>query len=157
MSDKVHQYETAFLKITAGLLVIFFGALMYSAFVMGIGVEGENGHVDPNAVGQTPPFDEPGVHQTGPNTYDVVVIGQAWQFRPAEIHVPRGAELHFIATSQDVIHGFNLEGTSVNMMLIPGQISEMDYRFDEPGEHLLICHEYCGLGHHTMAGKVVVE
>ena len=32
-----------------------------------------------------------------------------------------------------------------------------DWRFDEPGEHLLVCHEYCGIGHHTMAGRFIVE
>ena len=31
------------------------------------------------------------------------------------------------------------------------------YRFDEPGEYLLICHEYCGLGHHMMYGRIIVE
>jgi cytochrome c oxidase subunit 2 len=29
--------------------------------------------------------------------------------------------------------------------------------FDKPGEYLFICHEYCGLAHQTMAGKVIVE
>ena len=43
------------------------------------------------------------------------------------------------------------------MMLIPGQISQVTYTFDEPGEHLLICHEFCGIGHHVMYGKVIVE
>jgi cytochrome c oxidase subunit 2 len=42
-------------------------------------------------------------------------------------------------------------------MLIPGEITELDYRFEERGEHLLICHEYCGVGHHLMFGRVIVE
>ena len=56
-----------------------------------------------------------------------------------------------------MIHGFFIPGTRVNMMLIPGQVSEFDYRFTKPGEYLLICHEYCGRLHHTMSGKVVVK
>ena len=60
-------------------------------------------------------------------------------------------------TSIDVVHGFQIEGTRVNMMLLPGQISRLEYTFAEPGEHLLICHEYCGIGHHAMYGKVIVE
>jgi cytochrome c oxidase subunit 2 len=71
--------------------------------------------------------------------------------------VPAGAQIDFVATSADVIHGFQIEGTRVNMMLIPGQIARATYTFAEPGEHLLICHEYCGSGHHTMAGRIIVE
>ena len=105
----------------------------------------------------TPPFDQPGVRQTGPNAYEAVIVSQAWAFNPSEIRVPAGADITFISTSIDVLHGLNVEGTRVNMMLIPGQVSRTVYRFDEPGEHLLICHEYCGVGHHTMYGKVIVE
>ncbi|HUF70564.1 MAG TPA: hypothetical protein VMM79_18085 [Longimicrobiales bacterium] len=43
------------------------------------------------------------------------------------------------------------------MMLIPGQVSRNTYTFDEPGEHLIICHEYCGIAHHAMFGRVIVE
>jgi cytochrome c oxidase subunit II len=30
-------------------------------------------------------------------------------------------------------------------------------RFDRPGEYPMICHEYCGIAHHTMSGKIIVE
>jgi cytochrome c oxidase subunit 2 len=56
-----------------------------------------------------------------------------------------------------VLHGLHVAGTRINIMLIPGQIARAEYTFERPGEYLLICHEYCGLGHHTMGGKVVVE
>ena len=85
------------------------------------------------------------------------MVGQTFIFRPNEIRVPAGADLTFTATTIDVMHGLNIEGTRVNMMLIPGQISRNTYRFDEPGEYLIICHEYCGAGHHTMSGKIIVE
>ena len=45
------------------------------------------------------------------------------------------------------MHGFKLEGTNVNMMVIPGQVSSLTYRFDTPGEYNWVCHEYCGTGH----------
>ena len=160
------RYERIFLSLGAGLLVLFLGALVYAAVGMGIRLPGQNceqwcgrcpGELDPRLVRTTPPFDSPGVHQVAPGRYDVVVIGQAWSFTPNEIHVPVGAEVRFRATSADVIHGFMLEGTWLNAMLIPGEVTELVYRFQERGEHLLICHEYCGRGHHLMFGKVVVE
>jgi cytochrome c oxidase subunit 2 len=71
--------------------------------------------------------------------------------------VPAGAEVTFIATTPDVIHGLHVAGTRINLMLIPGQVARFTYRFREPGEYLLVCHESCGLAHHAMDGRVVVE
>jgi cytochrome c oxidase subunit 2 len=78
-------------------------------------------------------------------------------FTPNEIRVPAGARVTFLATSRDVIHGFSLHDANVNLMLLPGRVARAEAQFDRPGEHLFICHEYCGIAHHTMFGKVIVE
>jgi cytochrome c oxidase subunit 2 len=153
---KVHTYEKAFLAVGIVVLLTCAAALVYATAARGIHLPGQSGRIHPQRVYQTPPFDKPGVRQTGPGRYEAVVVSQAWAFVPPEIRVPANAEITFTATSVDVIHGFNVEGTRLNMMLIPGQISRNSYRFTRPGEYLVICHEYCGLGHHTMAGKVIV-
>jgi cytochrome c oxidase subunit 2 len=154
---KVHSYEKAFLGVGILVLVACAAALVYATAAHGRHLPGNAGRLDPLMTYRTPPFNQPGVRQTGPGTYEAVIVAQSWVFLPAELRVPRGAEITFLATSVDVIHGFEVERTRLNMMLIPGQISRATYRFDEAGEHLLICHEYCGLGHHTMAGRVIVE
>ena len=38
--------------------------------------------------------------------------------------VPTDAPITFRATSADVVHGFLIEGTNVNTMLVPGYVSE---------------------------------
>jgi cytochrome c oxidase subunit 2 len=155
--NRIETYERAFLWLGAVLLVACMGVLAYASIAMGINLPGRVGQVDPATMRSQPPFDNPGVRQTGENSYEVVMIGQVWAFVPAEIRVPAGAEVTFVATSNDVIHGLQVEGTRVNMMLVPGQVSRNTYVFNDPGERLLICHEYCGIGHHTMYGKVIVE
>lgn len=154
---RIHVYEKTFLAVSAALLVACMGALVYASTARGIHLPGHEGTIDPNAVDVTPPFDQPGVRQTGPDTWEAVIVAQAWSFIPNEIRVPAGARVTFVSTSKDVLHGLHVAGTRVNVMLIPGQIARVEYTFDEPGEHLLICHEYCGLGHHLMGGRVVVE
>ena len=129
------------------------GAARHLSFVE----TGRAGEIDPTTARSIAPFDEPGVRELGPGRYEVVMLGTAWAFQPSEIRIPAGSEVTFISTSTDVMHGIHVEGTRVNMMLIPGQISRNTYRFENPGEHLLVCHEFCGLGHHLMSGKVVVE
>lgn len=154
---KVHTYEKAFLTLGVVVLVACAAALVYATVGHGAHLPGPGGRIVPQEVLRTPPFDSLGVREVAPGRYRAVIIAQAWAFLPAEIRVPQGSEVEFIVTSTDVLHGFHIEGTRVNMMAIPGQISRAVYRFDRTGEHMLICHEYCGLGHHTMAGRVVVE
>lgn len=155
--QRVEFYEKAFLSLAAIMLVVFLGALGYAAVDMRVRLPGRSGEIDPRRVRETPPFDHPGVREVAPGEYRVVMIGQTWTFLPNEVHVPAGAKVTFEVTSPDVIHGFYVEGTRINAMLIPGQITEVTYTFREPGEHLLICHEYCGVGHQGMYGKVIVE
>jgi cytochrome c oxidase subunit II len=160
----MEPFEKAFLWASAVVLVIFLCALAYSAVGMNIHLPARAGMIHYTAgqklrivLRHTPPFDQPGVREVAPGKYEAVVVGLTWAFIPGEIDVPAGAEVTFIATSADVIHGFEIPRTRVNMMLIPGQISETTYRFRKPGEYLLLCHEYCGRLHHTMSAKVVVK
>lgn len=154
---KAHTYEKSILISGGVVLLLCAAALAYATFGMNMHLPGRVAQIDPAKVYQTPPFNAPGVHRTGDNKYEVVLVAMAWAFVPAEIHVPRNAEITFTATSVDVIHGFDIERTRVNMTLIPGQVGRLTHVFREPGQYLLLCHEYCGLGHHTMYGKVIVE
>jgi cytochrome c oxidase subunit II len=158
------SYEKVFLWSALCVLVLFLAAITYSAFVMHIALPTRQGRIVPRpgeplaaAVLRTPPFNHPGVREIAPGKYLAVVLGQIWTFTPREIDLPAGAEVTFEATSLDVTHGFFIPGTRVNMMLIPGYISVEKCRFTKPGNYVLLCHEYCGLLHHTMAAKVVVK
>jgi cytochrome c oxidase subunit 2 len=42
-------------------------------------------------------------------------------------------------------------------MLLPGQMARVTARFSKAGAYPFLCHEYCGLAHHTMAGQVIIE
>jgi len=154
---KVHHYEKAFLWVGAVMLVVFGVTLVFTSVAMGIHLPGKVQRIDPAQVRQVPPFDDPGVREIELGRYEVSIVASAWAFQPREIRVPAGAEITFLSTSTDVIHGLHVEGTRVNMMLIPGQVARNTYTFDEPGRHLLVCHEFCGAGHHIMAGEVIVE
>jgi len=160
----MEAFEKIFLCASAVVLLIFLCALGYSAGSMGIRLPSQAGEIYCRSdqklrkvLRNTPPFDHPGVREVAPGKFEAVVIGQTWAFTPDEIDLPVGADVTFVATSADVVHGFLIPGTRVNMMLVPGEVSKFNYRFREPGEYLLICHEYCGRLHHTMSAKVVVK
>lgn len=86
----------------------------------------------------------------------VRAVGQQYSFNPACMVVPTGTPITFRATSPDVIHGFLIEGTNINTMLVPGYVSVLPARFQKPGEHLMPCQEFCGVGHEGMWARVRV-
>lgn len=152
----VDSYEKWWMLASAAMLVLFLLAVGVSAFY-GFSVPGDEAHIKPHRVAVDPPFAEPAVVQRGPLRYDAYLRAQIWAFVPNEIKVPAGSTVTFYLASPDVQHGFLIERTNINVMVLPGELSKITARFDDPGEYRFFCHEYCGLGHHLMFGKVVVE
>ncbi|WP_346773940.1 cytochrome c oxidase subunit II [Brevibacillus sp. SYP-B805] len=95
--------------------------------------------------------------QTGPNTYKATMVAQMFSFVPNELSIPVGSTVHFELTSPDVVHGLFIPNTNVNIMVIPGHITEFTYTFHSKGDYLILCHEYCGAGHHLMMGRLLVQ
>jgi cytochrome c oxidase subunit 2 len=86
----------------------------------------------------------------------VRVVGQQYSFTPQCIVVPTDTLVTFRAASADVVHGFLIQNTNVNLMLVPGYVSTISTRFAKPVESNMPCHEYCGAGHEGMWARVKV-
>ena len=69
--------------------------------------------------------------------------------------LPADTPVTFHLTSVDVIHGYQIVRTNGQTMVLPGYVSQFTTQFDA-GEYLVACNEYCGVGHHMMAGKLHV-
>jgi cytochrome c oxidase subunit 2 len=154
----VDRYEAAWMRASAFILAIFLLGIVVSGFANGIQLPGAYAKIDPATLyDEGSPFANPEVRELGPDRYEAYIRAQIWQFTPSEIRVPAGSKVTFYVTSQDVQHGFKITGTNINMMALPGYISKLTAEFDTPGTHNIICHEYCGLNHHTMYGRIIVE
>jgi cytochrome c oxidase subunit 2 len=156
---KLHRLEKIWLIFGITMLGVFLLILGVQAFAMGMHPPGSEGHqsIDPTKVSETPPFDNPSLRQIGENEYEAVMVAYAFGYSPADMEIPVGATVHFTVTSSDVIHGFQIPGTNVNMMVMPGEISRISHTFDEPGEYLLLCNEYCGAAHEFMSTRIIVK
>lgn len=86
----------------------------------------------------------------------VRVLANQYSFTPSCILMPNDTPILIRGTAADVVHGFSVGHTNVNMMLVPGYISNFRTRFDGRGEHVMPCHEYCGTGHAAMWAHVKV-
>ncbi len=153
----MHRLEEIWLGLSAGILILFMVVVGYQTFALGMGPPSNKDTIDPEQVDQTAPFDEPGVKKVGENEYEVIMTLQAFGFNPSEIEVPAGAEVTFTMTSKDVVHGFQVPGTNINAMVMPGHIQQITHTFDEPGEYLVLCNEYCGAGHQLMSTTIMVK
>ncbi|MGY0692825.1 cytochrome c oxidase subunit II [Virgibacillus sp. FSP13] len=129
----------------------------HQTFALEMGPPSDKETIDPQKVDQTSPFDEPGIKQIGENEYEVVMTLQAFGFTPGNIEVPAGAKVHFTMTSKDVTHGFQIAGTNINAMVMPGHIQKIAHTFDEPGSYLVLSNEYCGTGHQLMSTTITVK
>ncbi|WP_372909655.1 cytochrome c oxidase subunit II [Salinigranum sp.] len=157
---EIHRFEKLWVALSLLLIVGFIGTVTYGAVGAGVKMVDESGGtVDANALNDHPRFGEPGTYQTGENEYEVYVVARQFLFEPGTnepIRVPAGSTVTFHITSSDVIHGFEVAGTNINAMVIPGQVADVTVRFEETRNYGIICHEYCGAAHHTMEGQIQV-
>lgn len=154
---KMPRQEEMWLIISVAVLVLSMVFTGYQTFALGLGPPSNKETIDPQKVDEHPVFSEPGVYKVGENEYEVVMTLAAFSFDPGDIEIPAGAEVTFIMTSKDVIHGMQIAGTNVNAMVTPGHIQTITETFDEPGEYLILCNEYCGAGHQMMATTITVN
>jgi cytochrome c oxidase subunit 2 len=86
---------------------------------------------------------------------DVYLIARLWQWWPIlELEKNQSYRLHL--ESMDWQHGFSLQPVNINVQVHPGYEMVVTLKPDEAGEFGVICNEFCGIGHHTMVGKLYV-
>ena len=153
----IEKYERWFMYATAVVILGAVVGLVISVVGHHAALPEPAGRVKPAEIDTTAPFDAPGYHDTGDGTGELVLVAQAWQWTPQEVTVPAGTEVTIKAVSRDVIHGIRIPETNANVMVIPGQVSEIEVDFSDPGQYSLLCHEYCGIGHQTMFMTINVE
>lgn len=152
----LHRYERIWLIFGISCLVVFLSIVGVNAFAMGNHPPSHTETIDPEKVSETPPFNEPGLKQIGDKEYEAVMVAYIFGYDPGDMKVPVGSKVTFKVTSKDVVHGFAIPGTNVNMMIVPGHINEITTTFDKPGKYLILCNEYCGTGHEIMATTIEV-
>lgn len=158
---EIHRFEAIWFAASLLLIVGFIATVTYGAVGVGIRMVDDQGGTiaDPANPTESPNFEDPGVYTAGQNRYDVYVIARQFLFNPgttSPIRVPAGSTVTFYVTSADVLHGFEVVDTNINVMVIPGQVTELTVTFEDPGTYGIICNEYCGGGHHTMEGRLTV-
>jgi cytochrome c oxidase subunit 2 len=153
----VDLYERVWMWGASGIIALFLGTLAYATVAQGIRPPSHVETIDPKTVWTDARFAERGARLGTGGAITVTAVGMTFAFLPNEVRVPAGTPVTFRLTSSDVVHGFQIVGTNANTMVVPGYVSQFTTTFDTPGEYLIVCNEYCGIGHHGMFGKLIVE
>jgi cytochrome c oxidase subunit 2 len=135
------------------LAVVIFTALHWSAMPPSR-VEA----VDPTTLHRSGEFVEGNLGTAVDERNRVIVrlLAEQYSFNPHCVIVPDGVPVTVRATSADVVHGFQIIGTNVNSMVIPGYVSTFVMTLNGTGERSMPCHEFCGVGHAAMWATVKV-
>jgi cytochrome c oxidase subunit 2 len=111
--------------------------------------------IDPKTALTDPRFRRQGVSLDARGRVHATVVGLMYAWLPGDITLPADTPVTFHLTSADVIHGYQIVRTNGQAMVVPGYISQFTTQF-APGDYLVACNEYCGVGHHTMATRLRV-
>ena len=126
--------------------------------MMGEAEEAEHAHPGgmPEMVMEKPDAGEE-AHDEEP--IEVYIAASRWSYEPAELTLETGVQYKFLMMGTDTSHGasINLGSASRMIRLRANALSENVITFTQPGEYFFYCTVYCGIGHDTMFGKIIVE
>ena len=98
---------------------------------------------------------ENGVPIVRPPEGDVYLMARQFSWYPIlELEVGKKYNLH--TSSIDVGHGFSIQPINMNFQVVPGYDYVITLVPPEVGDYVIICNEFCGIGHHEMSGKFKV-
>jgi cytochrome c oxidase subunit 2 len=87
---------------------------------------------------------------------DIYLMGRMWQWYPI-LKLKKGVQYTMHLSSTDINHGFSLYPVNLNFQVVPGYDYGLRVTPDKTGDFRILCNEFCGIGHHLMIGKVIVE
>ena len=101
--------------------------------------------------------EEQGMPVVHPNPNEPVYVrARMWEWYPV-LELEKGKTYRIHLSSMDIQHGFSIQPINMNFMALPGYDYVLKLTPTSSGEFHIICNEYCGLGHHTMVGKMYVK
>lgn len=87
----------------------------------------------------------------------IEVVAKRFSFTPAEIELERGEPVTLAISSLDFAHGFNVPDFGVRADLMPGRVTRIALRPMQAGRFDFLCDNFCGDGHETMHGVLIVK
>lgn len=161
----VGQSEKRWVTISFIWCMILFAMMPLWHFKGGQNPSGIRGKVEPSAylervekfVADFKVGEDKGIPVVAPPPgSEVYLLGRMWNWYPV-LKLKQGVEYTLHLSSTDLNHGFSLYPVNLNFQVIPGYDYALKITPNKAGDFRIICNEFCGIGHHLMVGRVLVE
>ena len=93
--------------------------------------------------------------QTGEQV--IRVVARRFDFTPGTIQLRKGVPAVLEFTTLDVPMGFNLPDFKVRTDILPDKVARVRFVADKAGTFDFVCDIFCGSGHESMEGTIVVS
>ena len=112
--------------------------------------------VSPAVPPDVPPAvpDSPAV--STPVAKEIKMEAKQYEFLPSVITVKKGEKVRLVITSMDVAHGVGSAELNFNVRVPAGETRNVEFTPNKVGEFMFRCSTFCGSGHSSMTGKIVV-
>jgi cytochrome c oxidase subunit II len=87
---------------------------------------------------------------------DAYLLAQMWRWYPV-LKLKQGQTYRLHVSSADLQHGLSILPLNMNFHVLPGYDYVMTITPTTTGTFNIICNEFCGIGHHMMTGRIIVE
>jgi cytochrome c oxidase subunit 2 len=84
------------------------------------------------------------------------VTAKKFSFSPDTITLKKGVPATLVFTSLDKTHGFNCPDLHIRTDIVPDKSNVVRFVPDKTGTFPFHCDVFCGLGHGSMVGKIIV-
>lgn len=90
-----------------------------------------------------------------PKTFDITA--SRFKFEPSTLHVTEGDRVVLRLRSADGTHGLSVkEFRAKRTIPKTGEVVTLEFVADKPGTFTFVCSQFCGGGHSTMKGRLIV-
>ena len=86
----------------------------------------------------------------------IKVTARKFSFTPAEIVLKKGQPVTLELSTEDVFMGFSAPDFKMRSDIVPGKTMRLTFTPDKAGTFPFICDVFCGDGHESMSGKLLV-
>ncbi|WP_238531423.1 cupredoxin domain-containing protein [Collimonas fungivorans] len=87
----------------------------------------------------------------------IKVVAKKFDFTPGEIRLKKNQPVTLEFTTLDVVMGFALPEFGLRADILPGTTARIRFTPDKVGQFPFHCDIFCGSGHESMTGTVIVS
>jgi cytochrome c oxidase subunit 2 len=87
---------------------------------------------------------------------EVYILARNYDFGKFTLELEKGKSYRLKLASEDIRHSIIVRELKLRNRINAGEISTIEFRPEKAGTFRVVCGEYCGSGHESMVGRLIV-